>query len=246
MLLDGTEQSLEQVGASLIRAGSHTLRVWPKDQRVQELGDPRILGTQFPDCSLFHDSAIALVMRAAANLPPNVRGYGGRKVRDAATWNSPELTLLNWRALYFFCASRGVRSGHVVDRWINVMEHDDYSSAHCHFESDAAIVYSLDPGERNPHRAADGRPLDLARTYEQGAAKTRTAWPPDAADRIMAKTFKSRALRRNRLFFEALRRRRQPEVEIARLKRVLVVAQHRIVRRHRHREARRQTVVEEP
>jgi hypothetical protein len=38
--------------------------------------------------------------------------------------------------------------------------------------------------------------LDLARTYEQGAAKTRTAWRPDTADRIMAKAFKSRALRR--------------------------------------------------
>lgn len=157
MLLDGTAQSLEQVGASLIRAGNHNLRVWPEGQRTQELGDPRILGTQFPDCSLFHDSAIGLVTRAASALAPNVRGYGGRKVRDAATWNSPELTLLNWRALYFFCATRGVHSAHVVDRWINVMEHNDYSSAHCHFESDAAIVYSLDPGERNPHRAADGR-----------------------------------------------------------------------------------------
>src|SRR3954452_2777241 len=88
--------------------------------------------------------------------------------------------------------------------------------------------------------------LGLARTYEQGAAKTRTAWRPDAADRIMAKTFKSRDLRRIRLFLEALRRRRQAKVEIARLKRVLVVAQRRIVGRHRHRETRRQAVVEQP
>ncbi len=43
----------------------------------------------------------------------------------------------------------------------------------------------------------------------------------------------------------ALRRRREPEIEIARLQRVLVVAQGRIVRRHRHREARRQPAVEQ-
>jgi len=157
MRLDGTGQTLEQIGASLVGAGHLNLRIWPENQRMQELGDPRILGTQFPDISLFHDSAIALVTRAAADLAPNIRGYGGRKVRDAATWGSPELTLLNWRALYLFCATRGVQSAHVVDRWINFMEHDDYSSAHCHFESDAAIVYSLDPGDPNPQRPASGR-----------------------------------------------------------------------------------------
>src|SRR5262245_8719680 len=42
-----------------------------------------------------------------------------------------------------------------------------------------------------------------------------------------------------------LRRRGKAEVEIARLQRVLVLAQRRIVGRHRHRKARRQPVVEQ-
>src|SRR6266404_4290615 len=66
-----------------------------------------------------------------------------------------------------------------------------------------------EPIEKPSAPSGGPSPLDLARTYEQGAAKTRTAWPPDAADRIMAKTFKLRELRRNRLFLDALRRRRQ-------------------------------------
>src|SRR5262249_33203523 len=43
----------------------------------------------------------------------------------------------------------------------------------------------------------------------------------------------------------ALRRRRQAKIEVARLERILVLAQGRIVRRHRHREARRQPAVEQ-
>src|SRR4051812_24100153 len=97
-----------------------------------------------------------------------------------------------------------------------------------------------------PSAPSGGRPPPgLARTYEQGAAKTRTAWPPDAARGIVANAFKSRGLRRFRLFLDALRRRRQTKVEIARLQRILVVLERRIVRRHRHREARRQAIVEQ-
>src|SRR5678816_3222554 len=47
------------------------------------------------------------------------------------------------------------------------------------------------------------------------------------------------------LLLDALGRRRETEVEAARLERVLVVAQRRIVGRHRHRKARRQPVVEQ-
>ena len=43
----------------------------------------------------------------------------------------------------------------------------------------------------------------------------------------------------------ARRPRRQAEIEIARLERVLVLAQRRIVRRQRHREAGRQAAVEQ-
>ena len=63
--------------------------------------------------------------------------------------------------------------------------------------------------------------------------------------RFIAATRSVARPRRRRLFLDALRRRREAEVEIARLERVLVVAQRRIVGRHRHREARRQAVVEQ-
>src|SRR5512134_3513237 len=48
-----------------------------------------------------------------------------------------------------------------------------------------------------------------------------------------------------RLLLDALGRRREPEVQVARLERILVVAKLRIVGRHRHREARRQAMIEQ-
>ncbi len=47
------------------------------------------------------------------------------------------------------------------------------------------------------------------------------------------------------LLLDTLGRRREAEIEVAGLQRVLVVAQLRIVGRHRHRKARRKPVVEQ-
>src|SRR5262245_32313616 len=50
---------------------------------------------------------------------------------------------------------------------------------------------------------------------------------------------------RRALILDAVGRRRETDIEIARLERVLVLAQRRIVGRRRHRKSRRQAVVEQ-
>jgi hypothetical protein len=145
-------QSLEAIGRSTIPIGGHSIRVWPEYQPLVELGDPRILGTLFQDAPLVNASAGVLVRHAAQDLKATIRGFGGKKVRDLKTWNSPEFQLLTWRALILLARARRADETHVVNRWVNVMENGDYSSPHCHYEADAAVVYSLDPGDsKNAH-----------------------------------------------------------------------------------------------
>src|SRR5262245_47843643 len=64
-------------------------------------------------------------------------------------------------------------------------------------------------------------------------------WPPSDQIRGHASPGYALFLARARL-----RPRRQAEIEVARLERILVLAQRRIVRRRRHREAGRQLPVE--
>jgi hypothetical protein len=136
-------------------AAGETL-VWWDDLPIQNVGDPRIFGTVFPDAPLIHPDFIARILAQAATQPASIRGVGGKKVRDAETWAMPAAKLLTLRAMLLFCRSQNVRSAHVLDRWANVMEPGEYSTPHCHYDADAALVYAVDPGEKRPDAPLDG------------------------------------------------------------------------------------------
>ena len=131
--------------------------VWPAPQPIQAIADPRFLGTRFQDNALIHAGLVPRVLVQASNQTANVLGWGGKKIRDAETWATPAAQLLMQRALLMFCRATNSLAAHCVDRWINVMETSDYSVPHCHYEADAAVVYSLDPGDFDPSSTSDGR-----------------------------------------------------------------------------------------
>lgn len=131
-------------------------RAWPQIN-VQELMDPRIIGARFPDHELIDQELIDRALSRASEIPKNVRGAGGKKVRDAETWSLPAAELLSMRAMLMFCHLSGAASAHILDRWINVMEAGDYSAPHCHYDAEGAIVYFLDPGETSATDPHDGR-----------------------------------------------------------------------------------------
>ncbi len=133
------------------------IRVWPVGQPISTVGDPRIFGTRFLDVGLVHGEFSRQLVTQAAAIPANIRSFGGKKVRDLETWNMPAARLLTLRALLMFCRVYGVQSAHVVDRWANVMQQHEYSAPHCHYESEAAVVYFLDAGDPTPERSPSGR-----------------------------------------------------------------------------------------
>jgi Putative 2OG-Fe(II) oxygenase len=149
MFLDLSQQSADNLARSTVKLQAGQTGFWPAEQPIREIADPRIVGTRFQDANLLHPPLLAQLLTEAAKQPPNVIGWGGVKVRDAATWNLPELKLLTNRALMLLCRSRKVTAAHVLDRWANVIERGDYSQPHCHFEAESAVVYFLDTGDEN-------------------------------------------------------------------------------------------------
>jgi hypothetical protein len=148
--------ALEQVLGGMTDFPAGSARAWPRDQPVEPLMDARIFGTLFDDAPLYHAPLIERIVAQAATQPPNVRGSGGKKVRDLETWGSPPAELLSLRALLLFCLTQNVREAHVTDRWANVMERGEYSAPHAHYAADGSVVYFLDPGERDAVSPDDG------------------------------------------------------------------------------------------
>jgi hypothetical protein len=145
-----------QQAAGIVQLSTGNAQVWPAEQPVQEIADPMLRGTIFQDNALVAGELLPRVLAQAARQPANVLGWGGKKVRDDETWSLPSARLLSVRALMMFCRATGAASAHVVDRWVNVMERGDYSKPHCHYEADGAVVYSLEPGDKNPAVPTDG------------------------------------------------------------------------------------------
>src|SRR5688500_10062142 len=157
MQLEIPPSGLEEIGRITISLPGCATQLWPAVQPVQTIADLRILGTRFQDAPLVHPPLLARVIAQAAQLPTNMRGWGGKKVRDEETWNLPSARLLTQRALLLLCRAAGATAAHVVDRWANVMEGGDFNTPHCHYEADAAVVYFLDAGDENPAAPLDGR-----------------------------------------------------------------------------------------
>ncbi len=139
-----------------VRFPTANTMIWWEQLEIQTVADPRVVGVVFPDAHAIHPDFIARLHAQAAAMPTNARGVGGKKVRDAVTWGMPAAQLLTQRALLLFCYSRKVASAHVLDRWANVMYYNDYSTPHCHFDAEGAVVYAVDPGEQIPQQPLDG------------------------------------------------------------------------------------------
>jgi hypothetical protein len=146
----------QAVASSSVMLSSGPVVLWPADQPLKPLGDERIFGTLFLDAPLLQSELLGPLSEQAARQPATMRGAGGKKVRDAVTWNFPAMQLLMQRALLCFCRAHGVREAHVLDRWANVMRPGDYSTPHAHYDAASAVVYFLDPGETDPCEPMDG------------------------------------------------------------------------------------------
>jgi hypothetical protein len=130
---------------------------WPRNQQITNRDDPRIFGTVFSDGAIVHPELARLLLDQAARQPQGLLGFGGKKVRDPAIWDHPAAQLLTRRALLFFCKCYRQKAAHTTDLWANVMDPGDYSYPHCHYDSQASLVYYLDPGESDPKEKLAGR-----------------------------------------------------------------------------------------
>jgi hypothetical protein len=156
MYVDFNHRSLAQQAADFLTLANGQTQVWPAAQPIQAIADPRFQGTRFQDNALIVGEWLPRVLEQGARQPANVHGWGGKKIRDEETWAFASARLLCLRALMMFCRATGATSAHIVDRWANIMEHTDYSRPHCHYESQGAVVYSLEPGDKISHLMGDG------------------------------------------------------------------------------------------
>jgi hypothetical protein len=156
VIFDMLGRSLEGISQEAVPCAGGATRLWFPGQELQQIVDPRLFGTHFPDGTLLHPRAVRRISEQAALLPPTAYGWGGKKVRDHETWNLPEMQLLMQRALLAVCAARGASSAHVVDRWANVVEPGEFSKPHSHYDAETAVVYYLDPGGEGEGKPAGG------------------------------------------------------------------------------------------
>jgi len=131
--------------------------VWQAEQPVSNIEDPRIFSTRFLDGTTVHPAFRQALIEQAGRQNMGMLGFGGKKVREAAIWQLPAARLLSLRALLFFCRVHNVTSAHTTDRWANVLEDGDYSYPHSHYDSQASLVYYLDPGSPDREQKLSGR-----------------------------------------------------------------------------------------
>ncbi len=156
MHLDLTEFFPGELDTARVQVSADSTPLWPIEQPVQAIADSQIVGTRFQDGDLLHPILRSRILQQAQQQLANLHGWGGKKVRDAKTWDLPEARLLTQRALLLFCRSCNLSSAHVTDRWANVLEQGDYSTPHTHYDAEAAVVYSLDPGDPCPATPTSG------------------------------------------------------------------------------------------
>jgi hypothetical protein len=152
-----TSANDERMEAAPVSFAAGTTVTWPRGQAITPRDDPRIFGTIFGDANLIHPEFAALLLQQASRQPQGMLGFGGKKIRETFTWEHPAARLLTRRALLFFCKCYNQLSAHTTDQWANVMDPGDYSYPHCHYDSQASLVYYLDPGEADPKEKLAGR-----------------------------------------------------------------------------------------
>lgn len=146
-----------RVDALPVSFDAGTTVIWPAGQAITTRDDSRIFGTVFGDGNLTHPELDTALLQQAARQPQGMLGFGGKKVREPGLWELPAAKLLTQRALLFFCKAYQVKQAHTTDYWANVMDSGDYSYPHCHYDSQASLVYYLDPGEPDPKEKLAGR-----------------------------------------------------------------------------------------
>jgi len=147
----------ERIDAAPVAFAAGVTVTWPRGQQITTRDDPRIFGAVFGDGSIVHPEFAAALIAQAAKQPQGMLGFGGKKVREPGLWDLPGAKLLTQRALLFFCKVYNALECHTTDYWANVLESGDYSYPHCHYDSQASLVYYLDPGDQDPKEKLSGR-----------------------------------------------------------------------------------------
>ena len=140
--------------SAVVQIGSANVPVWPG--ALARLFDPYICAAHFADPPVY-GGLVSRIVEESTKQAENVQGLGGKKVRDAQTWQLPAAELLTRRALLFFCEVYDIREAHVVDRWANVSRQHEYNAPHSHYDSQYSIVYFLDLGDEDPSLPISGR-----------------------------------------------------------------------------------------
>jgi hypothetical protein len=153
MVIQFPEDQRHKYYAMMAKVETAVLPVWPR--RLAKLFDPNICCTHFADPPVF-ERLLNRIIEQSTHLAQNARYLGGRKVRDAETWDFPAARLLTLRALMFYCDVFQVNEAHVSDRWANVTRQGEYNAPHAHIGSEYAVVYYLDLGDQDPTAPASG------------------------------------------------------------------------------------------
>ena len=136
------------IGSCPINFGDTRQCIWAPNQELQQVGDPKVIGTYFADHTSYRSQLISSMIAAANAAGSNIRGLGGKKIRSNDVWMQPAFQLMSLRVMFMFCKIYHQSQAYLADRWGNVLEKGDYSVSHCHFESVASAVYFLDLGEQ--------------------------------------------------------------------------------------------------
>jgi len=145
--------SAPDLGASdSVTVGAHTLRVWPKGQKIQKWFGTDVLVTKFADNKIYAP-ALRTAALEQANDPTYAHqfeqslGVGSAKVYDIDKWPIAAATLVHARALAFFRYATRSDSVAVDLSWASVYHDGDHCLPHSHPRTLVSVLYVLDLGD---------------------------------------------------------------------------------------------------
>lgn len=141
--------------------GVRKIRVWPHDQVMQRLDEPRVWMTDFADHVHYHPKLTQRILsleQGSEFRDPLFRGACGVKVRHPGRWACIEAELVQARAIALFKRVHQCDAAVVDDSWASVYHRHDYCAPHSHTRALSSVLYFLDPGDPpDPDDIAGGR-----------------------------------------------------------------------------------------
>ena len=148
------------MGDENIQLGFKAIEVWPKGQEAEICGDSTIRITTFTDTQEYHPRFVAKILEFEEHQRLRkryFRGAGGTKILNLVQWVSPEVELINARAMSLFKRVLECDQAVVDLSWANVYRSGDYCMPSSQLRSTASVVYCLDPGDEDPEDEHSGR-----------------------------------------------------------------------------------------